>query len=227
MKQIDHLDALAGLRRINRVSRAADHILLPIVDLISRQNPRRLSMLDIACGGGDVPISVAQGIQRLGVQVDLTLLDRSATAIQQAGNMAAAQGIACRGVQADAIGELPYLPADVITNSLFLHHVEEPEKVVALLARMREMARRMVVISDLRRSRRGWVAAWTGCRLLSRSRIVHHDGPASVRAAWTLHELSRFAENAGMEGVKIHSCWPFRLLLVWERDRGTGNEPGN
>ncbi len=107
--------------------------------------------------------------------------------------------------------------ADVVTNSLFLHHIREPEQVVALLRRMAEIAGRMVVISDLVRSRIGLFGAWAGCRLLSRSKIVHHDGPASVRAAWTLQEIADFAAQAGMTGARIHRAKPWRMLLVWEK----------
>jgi hypothetical protein len=42
------------------------------------------------------------------------------------------------------------------------------------------------------------VAAWTGCHLLSRSPIVHFDGPTSARAAWTRNELRTHAEHAGL-----------------------------
>jgi 2-polyprenyl-3-methyl-5-hydroxy-6-metoxy-1,4-benzoquinol methylase len=120
-------------------------------------------------------------------------------------------------VQADALGELPPLTADVVTNSLFLHHVHQPEDVIGLLRNLCQMAKHMVVISDLRRSRFGLVAAWTACRALTRSHIVHHDGPASVRAAWTLNELQDFAAQAGMTGARIHRCPPWRMLLVWEK----------
>ena len=61
------------------------------------------------------------------------------------------------------------------------------------------MARRQVVISDLRRSRSGFVIAWIGTRLLSRSPVVHYDGPVSVRAAWTIRELAGFAARGSDE----------------------------
>jgi 2-polyprenyl-3-methyl-5-hydroxy-6-metoxy-1,4-benzoquinol methylase len=226
--QAAHLEALEGLRRINRVSGTADKLLRPILELTHRAQLHRISLLDIACGGGDVPISVAIGLQRRGVQVDLTLLDRSQTAVQTASAAAKQAGILCRGIQADALmdpesfSQSPVLSprslsADVVTNSLFLHHIREPEQAVALLRRMAELAGRMVVISDLVRSRMGLFGAWAGCRLLSRSKIVHHDGPASVQAAWTVQEITDFAARAGMNGARIQRTTPWRMLLVWQK----------
>jgi 2-polyprenyl-3-methyl-5-hydroxy-6-metoxy-1,4-benzoquinol methylase len=220
VEEAAHLQALDGLRRINRVSRTARQLCRPILQLTGEFRLQRISLLDIACGGGDVPIDVVLDLQRHGIEVDLTLLDRSATAVRKATGAAAHAGIICRGIQADMLSEPPLMKADVVTNSLFLHHVREPEQVVEILRHMCEMARRLVVISDLTRSRSGLAAAWAACRLLTSSRIVHHDGPASVRAAWTRAEMKKFAAQAGMADARIERSKPLRMLLVWEKPQG-------
>jgi 2-polyprenyl-3-methyl-5-hydroxy-6-metoxy-1,4-benzoquinol methylase len=218
-----HVRALAGLRRINRVSHTAERMSQPIWRLAQSDRLARISLLDIACGGGDVPIGVAGLLERRGIGVDLTLLDRSSTAIGQAVLAARKAGIKGegRGIVADAGSDLSGLMAaeafDVVTNSLFLHHLPDESAVIRLLSGMRGLARRLVVISDLRRSRGGYAAAWIGCRILSRSSIVHHDGPVSVRAAWSAEELRSFAERAGMAGAQIVRCRPWRMMLVWRR----------
>ncbi len=211
-----HLNALNGLRRINRASNTVHYMMKPIVALARRENLKRLSMLDVACGGGDVPIGVAIMAQRAGVEIDLTLLDRSATALENAAAAAEGAGVACQCIQADLLTQHQELSFDVVTCSLFLHHIPEPVQVIEFLKKLRAMARRQVVISDLRRSRSGFVVAWIGTRLLSRSPVVHYDGPISVRAAWTMRELADFAARAQMNGARIHDCWPWRMLLVWE-----------
>jgi 2-polyprenyl-3-methyl-5-hydroxy-6-metoxy-1,4-benzoquinol methylase len=111
---------------------------------------------------------------------------------------------------------------DLVTNSLFLHHLERPE-AVRVLENMHGAVRGggLVAISDLRRSAAGWLIAWAGCRALSRSKVVHFDGPVSVRAAWTVAELQGMAREAGMAGVRVERAWPWRMMLVWER--GAGN----
>jgi 2-polyprenyl-3-methyl-5-hydroxy-6-metoxy-1,4-benzoquinol methylase len=215
-----HRQALQGLQRINLASGTVQSMSAPIIQLTQRAGLNRLSLLDVACGGGDVPIGVAAEVQRRGVSVDLTLLDCSATALSHASQAAAAANVACRVLQADALAGLECGEFDVITNSLFLHHVPEPDQVVGLLRTMSQLARRMVVISDLRRSRLGWLVAWTACRALSESRIVHHDGPVSVRAAWTLREFRGFAARAGMTNARIEYCWPWRMQLIWEPSGG-------
>ena len=211
-----HLSALEGLRRINVASKAAAQIAEPIVAGAKRDGVNRISILDIACGGGDVPVAVAQIAKSAGIDVELILLDRSATALASASETARRAQIQHQSVQADIAAGWPSLQADVVTSSLFLHHLPSGPDVVEFLSKARQIARRRIVISDLRRSRLGYLLAWAGGRVLSRSSIVHHDGPVSVRAAWTITEMRRFAADANLANCHIRASFPWRMLLVSE-----------
>jgi hypothetical protein len=101
--------------------------------------------------------------------------------------------------------------------SLFLHHLDEPQ-AVELLRRMSESARHLVLVNDLIRGRLGYALAWLGTRLLTRSRVVHVDGPLSVEGAFTRAEALELAERAGLHGATIVRRWPCRFLLTWQRD---------
>src|SRR4051812_8373658 len=94
----EHRAALAGLAALNRISRTAQSYLPHIVALAARLKRRELQLLDVACGGGDVPLALAQLAKKHGIELHLTLLDRSAVALQQAGALAAAGGINCQTV---------------------------------------------------------------------------------------------------------------------------------
>ena len=73
-----HDQALAGLRRLNKASRAAEVMGRVVVEKMRQAGLRRVAMLDVACGGGDVPAAIAQQLSSLGITVELTLMDRSA-----------------------------------------------------------------------------------------------------------------------------------------------------
>jgi len=216
-----HHQALRGLRRLNRISGAAGMLARPIVALARRHALHRLSILDVACGGGDVPVGVARTLRAAGIDAALTLTDRSPTALALARGAAEAAGIQVRAVPGQAPEGLPDETCDFVTNSLFLHHLDRGQ-VVATLAQMARRARIAVVLSDLRRSALGLAVAWVMCRLLSRSRIVHDDGPVSVRAAWTVHELRTMAAEAGLHGARVRQCWPWRMILIWRRPQTKG-----
>ena len=170
-------------------------------------------MLDIASGGGDVPIRLWQRAQRAGLSMEVAGVDASPTAVAHAQAAALRAGTAVSFSTLDVLREA--LPAgfDVLTCSLFLHHLHEAD-ALTLLAKMRQAAQ-MVLINDLLRCRVGFIAAWLGTRVLSRSPIVHVDGPRSVEAAFTMAEVRDLADRAGLHGATVATRWPWRYLLAW------------
>jgi 2-polyprenyl-3-methyl-5-hydroxy-6-metoxy-1,4-benzoquinol methylase len=211
-----HVQALRGLERINFWSGSA-RILWPSIGKLARQlqcSPLRL--LDIATGGGDVPLRLWRKARHAGMSLEVAGCDRSSTAVAHAQRTAGTRGANVHFFTWDALkGPLPE-GYDVLTCSLFLHHLEE-EQAVDLLARMAAAARHLVLINDLRRSTAGWLLAYLGTRVLSRSPVVHRDGPISVAAAFTLAEMRRLAETAGLTGGVVTRRWPCRFLFSWAR----------
>jgi 2-polyprenyl-3-methyl-5-hydroxy-6-metoxy-1,4-benzoquinol methylase len=211
----DHAAALAGLRRINRTSNVAPRLLRPILEFARRRGQPDLRLLDVACGGGDVPVALALLLRKAGVNAHLTFFDQSAFALERATALARESDVETSTLSGDALTDFSGHSFDVVTNSLFLHHLDGPQVVMAL-DQMRRATQGLLVISDLRRSRLALAVTQVGCRLLSRSPIVHYDGPASVRAAWTADELRDFARRADLARAVITHQHPFRLLLTWE-----------
>jgi len=212
----DHVQALRGLARINRLS-ASDRILWSRIAGVARDcSDRPLRVLDVASGGGDVAIRLWRRAQRANLRMEIFGADASMTAVEHAQTNAQSAGAAVEFFQLDVVrSELPE-GFDVITSSLFLHHLHE-EHAVALLRKMGQAARRMMLINDLLRCRTGHLLAWFGGRLLSRSPVVHADAPASVAAAFTMDEARLLAEKAGLPSATFEWRWPWRFLLAWSK----------
>ena len=172
-------------------------------------------MLDVACGGGDTAVGVKRLAQRAGIAATVHGCDISAVAISYAAQRATEAKVEIGFFQADVLTEPLTDRYDVIVSTLFLHHLEAGQ-VVRLL---RVLATRadLIVMDDLVRSVRGYLTAVLGTRLLTRSPVVHVDGPRSVRAAWTPAELLELARKAGLGGAKITRHFPQRMVLTWSR----------
>jgi 2-polyprenyl-3-methyl-5-hydroxy-6-metoxy-1,4-benzoquinol methylase len=213
---VEHRQALSGLRTINRFSYVAASLLPHVLALAHKLDRRDLHLLDVACGGGDVPIALARLARKHGVEIHLTLADQSPIALQLARVSADTFSIPTETVNVDVMADaLPQ--ADIVTTSLFLHHLDPPE-VVAVLSRFKTAARSLLLVSDLQRSRLHLATATLSCYAFSRSRVIRHDGPASVRAAFTITELLDLAGQACLVGAEVCPVWPFRMLLTWRRD---------
>lgn len=211
-----HQQALDGLRRVNRIS-ATSGIYWPFIETLATQsNGQPLSVLDVACGGGDVAVSLATRAKRSGINMKIDGCDISPVAVQHAEEQAARAEVDASFFQHDVLADHFPEGYDVLTCSLFLHHLNEAD-AIGLMQKMAAAAGHLVLIDDLRRTRVGYLLAWAGCRLLSRSPIVHHDGPQSVVAAFSDSEARELAQQAGMGDVTISRHWPQRFLLTWRR----------
>jgi len=210
-----HVQALRGLERINRWSRAASILWPPIRDAASRRPGRSIRVLDVATGAGDLPIALWRLARRHRVPLSIDGCDVSPRAIEHAKRRASELGAEAGFLPLDALsGALPE-GYDVVMSSLFLHHLDEAA-AVGLLRRMREAAGKLVLANDLVRSPLGLGLAYAGTRLLSASPVVRVDGVRSVRAAWTVDEIGAMAARAGLDGATVSRRWPCRFLLRWE-----------
>lgn len=207
-----HVGALEALARVNAVSFSGRRVWAEVRRL-ARQGIRPVRVLDVACGGGDVLLDVAGRARRADVEVDLRGLDVSPVALDRAREAAGALGV--RFDLRDALRE-PLPGADVVCSSLFLHHLERDE-AIELLRSMAEATERVLLLQDLRRTRLGYLFAWAGLGLLTRSEVARHDGLISVAAALTLPEVESLRRDAGLDGTEIEPCWPQRFTLRWER----------
>lgn len=207
----EHRRALTGLSRLNRWSRAAAAFWPTVRRLASGGKPVRV--LDVATGSGDVPITLAKWAKAEGLEVEVHGCDISDTALSEA--RARAEGVTATFFQHNAVTNPLPDGFDLVTCSLFLHHLPS-EEVVTVLRHMRD-AGRTVMVNDLARGRLNFVLVWLASHTLTRSRVVHYDGPVSVRAAFTRTELLQLAESAGLGGATVRSSWPCRMLLTWSR----------
>jgi SAM-dependent methyltransferase len=211
-----HVAALRALARINALSAGTAVVWGHLLGVAKEVGDRPVRVLDVASGGGDALLRLWRRGRRAGVRLELCGVDVSPTALAHAGAGAQAAGADIAFRQLDVLrDELPG-GHDVIVSSLFLHHLHEGD-AVTLLAKMRAAAERLVLVDDLVRSRLGYVAACVGTRLLTRSGVVHVDGPRSVAGAFTACEAQALAERAGLHGASVRRHWPWRYLLAWRK----------
>ena len=213
-----HRRALDGLRTTNAISRTSQVIWRGIMDAnILPEGRRPLRILDIAAGGGDVMIGVAKLAARHGVAMETHGCDINSTAVEYAQSAAKRAALSdTKFFQLNALVDPLPDEYDVLMCTLFLHHLTDGD-ARQLLHRMAQSARRCVLVDDLCRNPLGYLYAWAGGRLLTRSHIVHTDGPLSVRAAFTISEFRQLAHDAGLRDVQFRRHWPQRFLMSWKK----------
>ncbi len=207
MPEDEALRSLGDLAFVDRWlgnRRAFSAAVLPYL----RGGGRRI--LDVGCGSGDVVARLgrAAGGRTLAVGVDIKAVHLKAAPRD------------VRRVVAD-VRALPFANAsfDVVTASLFLHHFDAHE-LPEVLRGLYALARRALVVNDLRRARVPYVFGRVFFKLLFRSPVSVEDGLVSIRRAFTPRELRDAFAAAGMPNVRVRRTFPYRLVAVAERPPG-------
>lgn len=176
-----------------------------------------ITVLDVATGSADIPNALVHWARRTGVTLAVTGLDRSPHVLAEADRVIREGGTheQVRLTCGDAAA-LPWENGsfDLVISSLALHHFE-PNEAVQALREMARVAHHGIIVTDLRRGRFGCIGTWIVTRLVARSRLTRHDGPLSVRRAYTVSEVEDLARGAGLVGARTARHLFFRLALLW------------
>jgi hypothetical protein len=185
---------------------------------------RPATVVDFGTGGADIPRALVRWARRAGRPIRVFALDRDAATLDVArGAVAGYPEIVL--VQADALA-LPFRPGavDLAISALTLHHLEPPA-ATAYLAAMNAVARAGVVVNDLARSRIAWALVWLVTRLLACGRMSRHDGPLSVRRAYTAAEVRGLCARAGLARARVLRYVPLLRLCVVSDGGAPGEAP--
>jgi SAM-dependent methyltransferase len=221
--RLEHLDrplpvadlaaSLADLDRLN--ARFGGH-RLTVREVARRIEPlpreRRVVVLDVGGGRGDLACHLVAWARGAGRSMRVIVVDRDATTASLARRH-------CAGMREIAViqGDATALPVredgvDVAVSVLTLHHLD-PDRAAIMLAEMRAAARGAVVVCDLLRGRVAWLAVWLTTRLLGCHPISRHDGPLSVRRAYSAAELGVLAGKARLLRFTVRR-FPVLLRVV-------------
>jgi len=174
----------------------------------------RIEVLEVACGAADIPRALIAWGRARGFDLRVTATDVSPSALDYARRQApedARLRFVCIDVERPALRDAVF---DYVTCALFFHHLTD-EQIVAALRSFDRLATRGIVVNDLARSRRAYVWAWLVTWPFHR--ILHHDGPLSVRRALTPGEIHILAARAGVPWLSVQRHFGHRMTLAGEK----------
>jgi ubiquinone/menaquinone biosynthesis C-methylase UbiE len=202
---------LRDLARVNRRFGGVDLSLRAIRSLVEDAERRgmavdELRVLDVGTGAADIPTALVRSPGPWS-SAHVTAVDSRQEILDSARRVTTALA-GLRDVElAIADGRsLPFAVGafHVAHASLVLHHLDEDD-AAAFLRELSRVASIGVVINDLERGRLNWLGAWLVLHGLTRNRFTLHDGPLSVRRAYTRREVRPLLEAASLRPVAWHS----------------------
>lgn len=199
--------SIGDVTRSNRVLgglRAAVGALEDVLPTLGRS----ATLLDVGTGLADIPERAARIARDAGCALTIVGIDEAYSLLDAARSRVT-------GVCADARA-LPFADhsIDVVMCSQVLHHFDDAA-AVALIAEMTRVARRAVIVSDIRRS---WIAAagfWLVSFPLGFHRVTRHDGVVSVLRGFTARDLDRLVRAACGSAPIVQRRAGWRLTARW------------
>jgi ubiquinone/menaquinone biosynthesis C-methylase UbiE len=200
-------DALDELIVINRFL-GGDRVSRIGLNRLARTLPEHAPVRILDCGAGGS--NLANVLHSLARSVEVTALDLNLRACQYSS-----LHIPTIDVVNGSAFRLPFRDRsfDVVHASLFCHHFSADE-LRTLLTEWSRVARVGIVINDLQRSMVALLAITVLTRLFSKSAMVKHDAPMSVRRAFLKKELQKIFAGRGTVSITWH--WAFRWLITIE-----------
>jgi SAM-dependent methyltransferase len=184
-----------------------------------RGEPRRISICEIGCGGGDNLRVLSRRCRRWGISVDAIGIDSNAHCISVA-QQKWKEGEA-RWIHSDYRDvEFGDKKPDIVFSSLFCHHFSD-EQLVGMLRWMDKNAGTGWFINDLHRHPLAWNSIRLLTRLFSRSYLVKNDAPLSVLRGFSRREWESILQTADIGAYTLQWKWAFRWLVV--RKKGPNN----
>src|SRR6266513_1844398 len=190
------LHDIARLNALFGGTRAVVQELGPFFERRSREtgNGKRetWTLLDVGTGAGDIALAARAAARRRGIELTAIGLELNYTAAK----IASAAGV-------------PTIVAD--GNALPVG--------ARWIATFDRVARRGVVLADLRRSRVAMAGVWAASVGLAMSGVTRHDAVVSLKRGYTKRELDEMLRDAGVRAVAGYrpGC---RIVASWSPGAG-------
>lgn len=169
---------------------------------------RVTTLLDVGCGGADVPRALVRWAARDRLRLQVTAIDPDERALGYATSLPALTGLTLRQAPtAELVAERQQF--DVVVSNHLLHHLTVPD-LRRLVADSELLARRLVVHNDIARSRLAYSAYALGSRPFGRRSFVAVDGLRSIRRSYRGEELAAMVQPPW----QVVDQLPARLLLL-------------
>ena len=204
-------ESLRNIGRANRLFGGAAAVRFGLERAVAGAAASSFTMVDVGTGLGDLPRMAAAWARSRGITLKPVGLERHTAAARLA------QSFGLPTVIGDA-ATLPFASRsiDLVLLSQVAHHFA-PGAIVHLLRECQRVARRAVIVADLRRSALAAVGFSMAARLLGFDDATVRDGVTSLRRGFTAASLSALLSEAGL-GAQVARRPGARLVAVWRAE---------
>lgn len=203
MKELDTINTLLGGHAIT---------LKGFQQLLGSR--KKISVLEIGCGGGDNLRIIQTYCERHQIEAELSGVELNPDTAHFAKQLNPWLKVICSDYRMSDLQNKP----DIIFSSLFCHHFTNGE-LIAQLHWMNEHAGLGFFINDLQRHPLAYYSIKLLTTFFSSSYLVKHDAPLSVARSFLKNDWVELFQSAEISSFTIKWKWAFRYLIVAEKKK--------
>src|SRR6266480_772130 len=172
----------------------------------------KLRIIDLATGSGDIPRLIVDYARKIGSEVEIDAVDKQPATLEIARKLSVdypeifySEGNILEWQTAKAY--------DIVLCSLVLHHFSD-EDAVRVLRHCRELSRKFVLVSDLRRGLPATAGVYFLTALIFREPMTRYDARLSAARAFSFAEFIDLARRADWKNFG-HKRFQFARQAIW------------
>jgi 2-polyprenyl-3-methyl-5-hydroxy-6-metoxy-1,4-benzoquinol methylase len=203
---------LERLRQLNRWF--GSHRLVSIFIRRWMQPGARIRVVDLATGSGDIPRLLVDHARTIGAQIEIDAVDKQPATLEIARSLSTEYP----EISFHAANVLEWDCAqcyDMALCSLVLHHFSDDD-AEKLLRRCRELSKRFVLVSDLRRGFLLRAGVYMLTALIFREPMTRFDARLSAERAFSFDEIRELANRGGWKNFG-QKRFRFARQAIWLR----------
>ncbi|HOY12580.1 MAG TPA: methyltransferase domain-containing protein [Saprospiraceae bacterium] len=173
---------------------------------------RALTVVDVGCGSGDSLRRLANYFRKKDIQAKFIGIDANDFTIQYARKHSTSYPEISYLVAMVPSEEYKSLGYDILTATLFMHHLTD-EEIVSLLGESAQKAKMGIVINDLHRSRWAYFL-YSLLSLFFTNPMVVQDGKISILRGFKRKDFERYTRNLPIKQSMVKWRWAFRYQWI-------------
>jgi hypothetical protein len=202
-------EALQELKLTNKYLGGINVSNSGIMHFLKNSNDDSIKILDIGSGAGDILKSIRIKNKR----IKIFPLDKNKRVCEILKNHNNGTVI-CEPIYGDVLNfPLKKNSMDIIHASLFLHHFND-EQIKNIISSSLIIAKKGIIINDLRRSLFAIIGIKFLIKLFSKSSLFKNDAPLSVKKGFIKTELINLLNDLKIRNYIIKRKWAFRWLII-------------
>jgi 2-polyprenyl-3-methyl-5-hydroxy-6-metoxy-1,4-benzoquinol methylase len=206
-------DALDKIAYINRLLGGNRVTLQGVKSLINNVPYRKIRIMDVGCGNGDMLRALANYARKANYTFELYGIDANNYTIQYAQHLSIAYpniSYRCADIFNEILREDQY---DIILCTLTLHHFKN-EEILKLLTGFANNSRLGFVINDLHRSALAYYLFKFLCFVFRLNDMSREDGLISILRGFKRQDFLLFSKQLHFNNFILKWKWAFRYQWI-------------